>query len=290
MRPDYNFLWFKKEDRRCSLRASVSLDGKLYLGRGLRAVLPRYIRLGFDERRKVLAIAVGRAEDIELPRCGVLNVQTLACRIQATGLRLPVTFLFTKDEMTGFYLGRVLPRRRCDRATGQRRYDPEQLLILYQHVLDEAVSKIARSTPLADRRAAAREAFLEAVEGYQAGCGEWEDYLQERICKHLLAENRPHAAAYGQRSLDAPLTGEGNFCLYGTAATASSGGLQQADDRIMEEQFRASLSTRERALADLLRSGVSLARIAGTLCLSEDEAVELGYQIARKRKAFFAAT
>lgn len=58
----------------------------------------------------------------------------------------------------------------------------------------------------------------------------------------------------------------------------------------MEEQFRASLSTRERALADLLRSGVSLARIAGTLCLSEDEAVELGYQIARKRKAFFAAT
>ena len=195
MRPDYNFLWFKKEDSRCSLRASVSLDGKLYLGRGLRAVLPRYIRLGFDERRKVLAIAVGRVEDIELPRCGVLNVQTLACRIQATGLRLPVTFLFTKDEMTGFYLGRVLPRRRCDRATGQRRYDPEQLLILYQHVLDEAVSKIARSTPLADRRAAAREAFFEAVEGYQAGCGEWEDYLQERICKHLLAENRPRLTA-----------------------------------------------------------------------------------------------
>lgn len=73
MRPDYNFLWFKKEDRRCSLRDSVSLDGKLYLGRGLRAVLPRYIRLGFDERRKVLAIAVGRVEDIELPRCGVLR-------------------------------------------------------------------------------------------------------------------------------------------------------------------------------------------------------------------------
>ena len=49
MKPtNYKFRWFEKEDRRKLLRASVSRDGKLRLGRTLRSKLPRFIQVGFD--------------------------------------------------------------------------------------------------------------------------------------------------------------------------------------------------------------------------------------------------
>ena len=36
----YNFKWFEKEDNRKALRASISMDGKLRLGKTLCNVLP----------------------------------------------------------------------------------------------------------------------------------------------------------------------------------------------------------------------------------------------------------
>ena len=55
--PKYEFQWFEREDGRRRFRASVGQDGKLRLGQVLRQALPPAIRLGFDARQKVLAIA-----------------------------------------------------------------------------------------------------------------------------------------------------------------------------------------------------------------------------------------
>lgn len=163
----------------------------------------------------------------------------------------------------------------------------EQLCILYGHVLDEAVRLLAKSTPYADRQAAALEAFSAAVAEYYPGCGEWEPYLAERVRRHLLRENRQYTQAQGQRSLDAPLAEEEGFCLYDTLGAADGGGIDQLEDRIMAEQFLASLSPRERTLARMLRGGFVLSQIAQSLALTEAEVLAPGQQIAEKRRRFY---
>ena len=287
----YEFQWFEKEDRRRRCRASVGQDGMLRLGQVLRQALPPAIRLGFDARQKVLAIAAGRDGGIPLPKYGVLPARALSAQIVSTGLRLPLSFLFERDEATGYFLGRVLPRRRRPVGAAQGAYDPEQLLILYRHVVDLAVSTLAKSTPLEERRACALEAFHAAVQAYRPGYGDWETYLESSIHDRLLSENRQYAAAYSQRSLDAPLTDaeDDSFCLYDTLEASCDGGIGRVEQRVMAEQFLASLSGRERALAHMLREVRSLDQIARALRLTEAQLTSMAREIGQKRQRFFQA-
>ena len=89
---NYHFQWFKKEDARRTLRASISKDGKLRLGQGLRKQLPPHIRVGFDVKSRVLAIAGGTDADILWPKIGVFNMRALAAQITSLGLTLPISF------------------------------------------------------------------------------------------------------------------------------------------------------------------------------------------------------
>ena len=288
----YEFQWFEKEDRRQRCRASVGQDGMLRLGQVLRQALPPAIRLGFDARQKVLAIAAGRDGGIPLPRYGVLPARALSARIVSTGLRLPLSFLFERDEATGYFLGRVLPRRRRPAGAAQGTYDPEQLLILYRHVVDLAVGTLAKSTPLEERRACALEAFHAAVQDYRPGYGDWETYLESSIHDRLLAENRQYTAAYSQRSLDSPLTGEegDSFSLYDTVEVSTDGGIGRVEERILAEQFLASLSPQERALARLLLDGRPLEEISASLHLPVARLTAMAGEIGRKRQRFCADT
>lgn len=112
--PPYHFQWFEKEDHRKALRASVSRDGKLRLGKTLRASLPPMIRVGFDPDARVLAIAAGRETDIGCPACGILTAQALAAAISSAGIGLPASFSLLPDEQSGFMLGKIMPRRRAN--------------------------------------------------------------------------------------------------------------------------------------------------------------------------------
>ena len=287
--PKYEFQWFEREDGRRRFRASVGQDGKLRLGQVLRQALPPAIRLGFDARQKVLAIAAGRDGGIPLPRYGVLPARTLSARIASTGLRLPLSFLFERDEVTGYFLGRVLPRRRKTAEVPQGSYDAEQLLILYRHVVDTAAGSLAKSTPPAERRACALEAFHAAVQDYRPGYGDWETYLEASIRDRLLAENRQYTSTYFHRSLDSPLAGgeEEGFCLYDTLEASGDGGIGRLEDRIAAEQFLESLSPQERTLARMLLDGCPLERIAAVLRLPEAQLVAMGREIGQKRRRFY---
>lgn len=141
--------WLEKEDRRKSLRASVCRDGKLHLGKSLRAKLPRSIRVGFDHNALTLVLADGHGDGMDCPACGVLSIQTLSSRISSTGLRLPVPFLMAEDAQTGYLLGRIVPRRHAN-DDGKLCYDMEQLLILFRPMVDEVVHQLGKSTPLAE--------------------------------------------------------------------------------------------------------------------------------------------
>lgn len=285
----YEFRWFEKEDGRKAFRASVGRDGKLRLGKNLRRVLPPDIRVGFDAKAKILAIADGHGAGIDHPRCGVLTAQALSAEIAATGLRFPLSFRLVRDESTGYFLGRVIPRRHRVEGSSERQYDAGQLLILYRHVVDGAVSQMAKSTPLAERRSCAMEAFYNAVREYCPAYGDLEVYLEDFIRNKLLEENRQYMVLFRQPSLDQPLAGEedNSFCLYDTLEASSSGGIDQLEEWIMAEQFADSLSERERRLLRLLREGCRIGQIAEELGTTAEEVVEMGRAIGEKRRKFY---
>lgn len=285
----YTFQWFKKEDRRKALWASVSREGKLRLGRPLRKALPPFIRVGFDRDARVLAIAEGRELDGDAATAGSLNAQLLSAQIRSVGLKLPVAFSLRRDEATGFYLGTVIPRRQKDAATGQRRYDAEQLLALYAPMIERTISHLAKSTPLTERKAIAAEALCAALPAYRPTMGELEDYLEEAIRRSLLTENRQYADVYRHRSLDQPLAPEthNTFSLYDAIPGSSSGGIDELEERIMAEQFRQSLTAEEQTLFQMLQDGRPIGEIALTLNTTGDQVRHMGLSIGEKRRRFY---
>ena len=286
-----SFQWFEKEDQRKAFRASVGRDGKLHLGKPLRKVLPRDIQVGFDRKTKVLAIADGHGFGLEWPRGGIITMSALSAQLLGMGLRLPVSFRLTVDDTTGYWLGRIIPRRRRNRKDGGLGYDLEQLLVVYRHLLEGGIQQIARSTPLAERKAFALSAFYEAVEAYRPGYGDLETYLETQIRERLLQENKPFARAYGEYSLDQPLAPEEDesFCLYDRLPGGGDGGIGGVEDRLMAEEFAQSLTRRERKLVQMVQGGYAVEQIARELELEEAQVLELGEEVGRKRRAFYAA-
>ena len=93
-----NFQWFEREDRRKPLRASLGRDCKLRLGEELRKKVPQTIRIGFDTKNRILAIADGHGNGITWPKSGNLNAKALCNEVYSAGIKLPVIFDFEKPS------------------------------------------------------------------------------------------------------------------------------------------------------------------------------------------------
>ncbi|MBD5168769.1 MAG: hypothetical protein HDT20_01370 [Oscillibacter sp.] len=284
---NFNFHWFEKEDRRKSFRASVSRDGKLHLGKSLRENLPPFIRIGFDSNAMVLAIADGHGAGISCPACGVLTAQALCTQLASIGLRPPVYFHLTRDEPTGYLLGRVVLHRKTD-SRGRRIFDTEQLLIRFRSVLDDAVHLMAKSTPLADRKSAAVEALCTAAQDYEPGFGDLETYLKDRVKLALRTENRQYTESFSQRSLDQSFSVDdrGDRCLYDTIADAGSDGMDTLDRQLDMEQFCDSLTSDQRNLIGMLQDGFKISEITDILGISERNIRLMALEIAQLRRKF----
>lgn len=282
----YDFQWFEKEDGRRSMRASVSTDGKLRLGRGICAVLPPWIRVGFDTGTKTLAVADGHGAGIDWPVNGVVSALRLSREISGTGLTLPVSFLLERDEASGYWLGQPVLRRH--RTADGLAYDQEQALFLYGYVVDQAVCRMAKSTPAPERRSIAMAAFLEAVRAYRPGFGDLETYLAQRVQRELLVENKNEVKAYRDRSLEQPFrSGDGSSgCLYDILPGSMDGGIAAVEEKIALEEFQRTLSQEEREILRMSGEGYLVAEISGRLRLDEAGVLRLGAEIGRKRRAF----
>lgn len=288
MRPtSYKFQWFEQEDGRRKLRASLSLEGKLRLGRTLRSKLPPFIRVGFDAEAMVLAIADGHGAGIGCPACGVVNARALSAQVTATGLRLPVSFDLKRDELTGYFLGQIILHSKLD-GTGRRRFDMEQVVILFRPLVDKIVYQMGKSTPLAERRSIATEAMCAAMQEYQTGYGDLGAYLEDRIRRTLCTENRQYFEEFRRRSLDQGLSGdeEDGFCLYDAIPEGQSTWTDSVDSQIDQERFCASLSPEQQELVGMLREGFRISEIMDLLDISEREVRKLSAEIARRRRKF----
>lgn len=283
----YNFQWFEPEDHRKDLRASVSRDGKLRLGKNLLGKLPPFIRVGYDTSARTLAIAGAGSTDPQYSARKVLSAQALSSCISSAGIGLPITFSVHWDDDSQIFIGHIVPQRKSNERNNG--YDIGQMQLLYQHIIDEAVYQMAKSTPLPERKAIATEAFCAAVSGYRPGYGNMESYLEGYIKKALLRENKQFTGTVSQRSLDQPVTNSKGepFSLYDILTGSDIGGIDYVEKRIMAEQFIDSLTEKERRLAEMLQDGLRLPQIAARLRVDEAELVRMGEAIARKRVDFF---
>ncbi len=155
-------------------------------------------------------------------------------------------------------------------------------------MIDRTVAHLAKSTPLAERKAIAAEALCAALPAYRPAMGELEGYLEEAIRRSLLSENRQYTDVYRHRSLDQPLAPESpnTFALY-DAIPSSSGGIDELEERIMAEQFRQSLSAEEQVLFQMLQDGRPVEEIALTLSTTGAQIQSMGLSIGEKRRRFY---
>lgn len=284
--PKYKFQWFESEDRRRVLRATMSPDRKLRLGEELRKKLPEDILVGFDTDSRTLAIASGHGSGIPLPKNGVLNMAAMCRQIARIGMELPLVFEFERDPATGFYLGHIVPLRQLSADDTAR---AEQIALIYRPVVEQVVDQLAKSTPRAERRAIAVAALCEAAQAYRPGLGDFSTYLDKFLRQRLLEENRKYVENFRQFRLDAPLRpGHASSPTHADLLTdRDSGGIAGAEDRVMAQQFRASLDCREQQLLELMEQEIKLTQIALEMEMTRDEVLELGRSIGRKREEFY---
>lgn len=289
MKNNYQFQWFAPEDGRRQLRASISRDGMLRLGQVLRSELPANIHVGFDVKRRALAIKDGQGQGKSWNKGGIVAARNLSRQITALGIELPVAFQIAWEDDMECFVGHILPQRK--KAVGRcfAEYDWEQIAIIYQPFLEAAACQLAKSTPLAERKSLAREALVSALQRYRPGYGELEDYIDTQIRSTLIQENKFYTVGFRERSLDQPIAAsEGNaFCLYDTLEASTDGGIGAAEERVMAEQFFSQLSPKEKQFAIMLRDGTRLPQIAAHLQVAEKDLTKMASEIAKKRKSFY---
>ena len=274
----YTFKWYKKRDGRRSDRLSIGADGVLHLGRVLREKLPDRIQIGFDQDQRTLAVMKGGEDGFPWPRSGAFMLEGL----------LPLSFRLRYDSAEGCWLGKPYPRRTMQMdSPGGRQYDVEQLMAIYPDIIPDAVARIGKTTPLAERRAIATEAFCSVARSYRPCFGEMEGYLASHVQTSLTRENRQYVSESRHRSLDQPLgSDENDFCLYDLLSGDDGGGIGGAEDRIMQEQFRAQLSQDGQDLLLMLESGCTLEQIGECLHMDRPDIYRLSAELGKKWKAF----
>ena len=284
----YTFKWYKKRDGRRDEWLSISSNGVLHLGRVLREKLPERIQIGFDQGQRTLAVMEGGEEGFSWPRSGAFVLEDLPAELVGLGLKLPLSFRLRYDSAEACWLGKPYPRRVAQMGIqGERQYDIEQLMAIYPDIIPDAVAKIAKSTPLAERQAIAIEAFCAAARSYQPCYGELEKYLAAQVQTFLIQENRQYVSMYKERSLDQPLGNtEDDFSLYDLLPKDTSGEITRAEDRIMREQFRAQLSQKGQDFLLMLESGCTMEQIEQCLNMNKPDIYRLAAELGKTWKEF----
>ena len=138
-------------------------------------------------------------------------------------------------------------------------------MIIYQPLLDSLVYKFAKSTPLPERKSCAVEALFKALNDYTPAAGDFGKHVEKSVYGALMEQNKLYVQIYKNRSLDTPLLDYddgGAFCMYDVIEDSSSGGIDEIENRIMDEQFVNSLSMDEKKLLKMMRSGFQVSEIA----------------------------
>lgn len=264
----FHFQWFENDRRPRVLRASVNKESKLYLNAELKKVLPSDIRVGFDSKYRILAIADGQGRGRRLPSSPVMYVDGLANQLYQLDISLPVGFLMQYDEIQRCWIGVMEPIRAndLDPERDDCYLDVERLLQSHRFLIDNIAYQVAKTTPLEERRAAAATAFYQAAIEYRPECGDLTEYLSRRVREQLIEYNKQFTAVAKNEiaSMDADFPGcenKGNhFGMHHTTADRIDE-IEQGLDRMMEEQFEYLLLPQEKSFTQWLGMVARLKRL-----------------------------
>lgn len=278
------FQWSKPETQHRELCLVVQKNGQVYLGRELKRELPPDIFLGFDPDSLDVAIADGQGKGCALPKGSYLLSRELFRQLIDAGFLLPAHFVLTYHRELRCWIG-------VADSKYHMAYDVARLLVTQKRIISRAIQLYAKTTPLDERRAIATEEFCAAVASYDVECGSLVTYIEKRVHGRLLLENKRYTAiaAHERASMEAPLTsgGDSALCLGDIIADPSRNVIDAVEEKVMAEQFSASLSDEERKLLELLAAEFTVAQIARELRISEETVISLGQHIGQKRKQFY---
>lgn len=278
-----NIVWLERPAKAEKLTATIGTNHKLFLNEALYKCLPERIRFGFDASSRTLVIA--ESDNPKDKKCKNGMVFGLVDEILSTGMKLPVCFEFEFDNENKLWAGQVVLRKK------KHKYDLEQVLALYKPIADKLFIQLGKTTPKEDRRQIIELAICEAANEHTSAYGDLEKFITKRIKESLKLKNRHYVKHSKNKSMDESLTNESNdtFNLYSVNSFVDSGYLQ-AENRIMEEQFKQQLSKNESDVLSLLKKRLTISEIAQKLEISEEKVEFFAKTVAMKRKQFFSQT
>ena len=209
---DRRIQWFEPDNNRSKPYASLKPNGILCFGREMRKKLIGKIRLGFLAEECALFVGLAPQQGFLLSQTGEIRVSKIAKQLRQLGMSLPLYFLFDEMDENGYWKGHIVspPRTPKGRAATPK---PEQMNVVnaYQWLVDKAVYTYAKSTPIDERRAAARTALFEALCSYSPIDGDLKEHLSEHIKSQLIVQNKQYTRTHplNTPSLDAPINKNG---------------------------------------------------------------------------------
>jgi hypothetical protein len=273
--------WFEPEDNRRKLSATLKADGTLCFGREMCEKIKDKIKVGFWSEECSLMIQNDSQSGFSVPKNGMVKLTKLASQLINTGLPLPLSFMFTESELSNQWRGYIIPALKKSahkkEKTPKKNHDYKTVLNAYKWIIDKAVYKFAKSTPIDERRSQASVALVEALNMYTPMRGEFCEFLLNHIKFRLLEHNKQFTCVNKYNSVSFDET----FRRY------SKSNIEEIEDKADREIFcERHLDLYEKTVYKLLTDGYNVDEITEKLGVTERELTDTCENIGERWKVF----
>ena len=179
--------------------------------------------------------------------------------------------------------GHIIPNPRKPEIAMHTQNDVN-IVLGHKHLIEKAVYRYAKTTPMEERRATAYTALLEGFRAHTPIDGPLDEYLFEQIKTKLIEHNKQHVkhSPYHTHSIDAsPNT---KRLLQQDTHDEVRAVESELDMEIFEKRY---LDMRESKIFKMLRNNHSIAEILHITCITEQELNEICQSIGTRWTAFY---
>ena len=275
-------LWHEPERRYSKPCATLKPDGTLCFGEHMKSKLSNKVRIGFLSEECALFVLANADTGAELPKNGMKKVADIARAVCRLDIQLPAHFLF-EEETKNMWRGHIIPNPRKPEMEIHTQNDIN-IVLGHKHLIEKAVYRYAKTTPMEERRATAYTALFEGFRTHTSIDGPLNEYLFEQIKTKLIEHNKQYVRhnPYHTHSIDANPGTEKLLQQHphDEMLTVES----EIDIAIFEKRH---LDMRERKIFKMLRDNQSVAEILHVTRITEQELNEICQSIGMRWTAFY---
>jgi len=248
----------------------------------MKSKLLNKIRIGFLSEECALLVLANAETGVELPKTGMKKVADIARAVCRLGVQLPVHFLF-EEEGRVMWRGHIIPNPRKP-ETATHTHGDVNIILGHKHLIEKAVYRYAKTTPIEERHATAYTALFEGFRAHTPIDGPLDTYLFEQIKTKLIKENKQHVRhnPYHTQSIDAMHNIK--KLLQQDTQDEVFAVESEIDMAIFEKRY---LNIRERKIFKMLRNNHSVAEILHATGIIEQELNEICQSIGTRWTKFY---